>query len=172
MVARAARACAPPRDGYTRTDGRAAVKPMLRLHRLSCHLLKTGASSAPSQPHLGSSSRLSSTRNLNVLAAAGAAATRAGSSRPSPPPNWRLAEASPNADSYKHGANQSPPFPCEADSHFAKLDPTESTPSDAYKLIISAVTPRPICFISTIGGDGTCNLSACPCRSMLLLRPT
>ena len=45
---------------------------------------------------------------------------------------------------------------------FAKLDPTVSPSGDAYKLLISAVTPRPICFISTIGDDGTCNLSRVP----------
>eukprot|EP01043_Picozoa_sp_COSAG02_P056808 COSAG02_NODE_6794_length_3358_cov_13.133783_4_plen_221_part_00 len=104
---------------------------LLRLQRLSCHLIRTAASATA--------------QSSNEL--------------PPPPPNWRLTSPSPNADSYTHGANQSPPFPCGADSDFAKLDPAESAPSDAYKLIISAVTPRPICFISTIGDDGTCNLS-------------
>eukprot|EP01043_Picozoa_sp_COSAG02_P006613 COSAG02_NODE_190_length_30025_cov_22.989875_11_plen_149_part_00 len=109
-------------------------------------------------------------RHLQAIRTAAFASVTCASSRPPPPANWRLATASPNADSYEHGANQSPPFPCQADSDFAKLDPAESAPSDAYKLIISAVTPRPICFISTIGSDGTCNLSVRSCRPRLMLR--
>ena len=45
------------------------------------------------------------------------------SSRPAPPPNWKLGRASPNADGYTPGDNQPPPFPC-AEENFAQLDPT------------------------------------------------
>jgi flavin reductase (DIM6/NTAB) family NADH-FMN oxidoreductase RutF len=39
------------------------------------------------------------------------------------------------------------------------IDPAAHSPSDTYKLMIGAIVPRPIGFISTISADGTHNLA-------------
>ena len=39
------------------------------------------------------------------------------------------------------------------------IDPAANSPSDSYKLMIGAIVPRPIGFISTVSPDGTHNLA-------------
>jgi flavin reductase (DIM6/NTAB) family NADH-FMN oxidoreductase RutF len=39
------------------------------------------------------------------------------------------------------------------------IDPAAHSPSDSYKLMIGAIVPRPIGFISTVSPDGTYNLA-------------
>ena len=65
---------------------------------------------------------------------------------------------SPNPD-YAPGDKTTSPFP-NADSDFQHFDvASEENKSVFYKLLISAVAPRPIAFISTKSKDGICNLS-------------
>ena len=40
-----------------------------------------------------------------------------------------------------------------------EINPEEQSPRDMYKLIIGAIVPRPIAFVSTKGKDGSCNLA-------------
>jgi flavin reductase (DIM6/NTAB) family NADH-FMN oxidoreductase RutF len=40
-----------------------------------------------------------------------------------------------------------------------EINPTSSTQKDLYKLLIGAIVPRPIAFVSTCGDDGSCNLA-------------
>lgn len=64
-----------------------------------------------------------------------------------PDPNWRPG----------NGANDS----SQVSKTKIELDPYsgDRNPVDNYKLLISAITPRPIGFISTVGSNGTRNLS-------------
>src|SRR4051812_24711904 len=39
------------------------------------------------------------------------------------------------------------------------ITPGDMHPRDAYRLLISMVAPRPIAWVSTVGGDGTLNLA-------------
>ncbi|MCB0209001.1 MAG: flavin reductase family protein [Anaerolineae bacterium] len=39
------------------------------------------------------------------------------------------------------------------------IDPSELSGRDSYRLLISAVIPRPIAWVSTVGSDGTLNLA-------------
>ena len=71
-------------------------------------------------------------------------------------PSYRLASVSPNP-LYTPGASSPPPFPHKDQEDFTTILP--GNVSADYKLLISAVTPRPIAFISTKGQDGICNLS-------------
>ena len=67
--------------------------------------------------------------------------------QPTPHPEW-----SPPAP-------QPPPFDVDSPEAFHSIDP-ETTPSDImYPLVISAVVPRPIAFISSVGPDGSHNLA-------------
>jgi len=69
---------------------------------------------------------------------------------PAPHPNWRPPE------------NQRPPYAADTSSVSFKMhsvDTSITAGSVLYPLIISAVVPRPIAFISTLGTDGTGNLA-------------
>ena len=68
---------------------------------------------------------------------------------------YKLNTSSPNP-SYVSGSSSPPPFPHKA-SNFTKIIP--GNVGADYKLIISAVTPRPIAFISTKSKSNICNLS-------------
>ncbi len=39
------------------------------------------------------------------------------------------------------------------------ITPTDLAPPDAYRLLISTVTPRPIAWVSSMGADGSTNLA-------------
>jgi flavin reductase (DIM6/NTAB) family NADH-FMN oxidoreductase RutF len=39
------------------------------------------------------------------------------------------------------------------------IEPTQLSPRDAYRLMISIIVPRPIAWVSTIGADGSLNLA-------------
>jgi len=43
---------------------------------------------------------------------------------------------------------------------------------DIHELVMSAVLPRPIAFVSTVGEDGIFNLAAFSCFNLLCLKPT
>ncbi len=40
-----------------------------------------------------------------------------------------------------------------------KIDPTQQTPRDNYRLMVATIVPRPIGWVSTVGTDGTPNLA-------------
>ncbi len=42
---------------------------------------------------------------------------------------------------------------------FVSLDPSALTPAESYRILVNAVTPRPIALISTVSGAGTPNLA-------------
>lgn len=47
----------------------------------------------------------------------------------------------------------------QLDAQVINIDPQEHTPSDIYRLMVGAIVPRPIAFVSTIGCDGVLNLA-------------
>lgn len=53
------------------------------------------------------------------------------------------------------GQKQKPPW--GDDSAFMSLDPQQMEPVSIYALVISAVVPRPIGFVSTLNGQGEVN---------------
>lgn len=61
--------------------------------------------------------------------------------------------SSPNPD-WKPGDKIIPPF-----TELATVDPAQMSQQEVYKLLIGAVVPRPIAFVSTIGKDGSTNLA-------------
>ena len=61
---------------------------------------------------------------------------------PSPNPNW------------KPGDKITPPF-----TEMAEVDPSKISQQDMYKLLIGAVVPRPIAFVSTVNNKGEGNLA-------------
>jgi flavin reductase (DIM6/NTAB) family NADH-FMN oxidoreductase RutF len=60
---------------------------------------------------------------------------------------------SPNPH-WKPGDKIAPPF-----RDLATVDPAQVSQQEMYKLLIGAVVPRPIAFVSTIGQDGSTNLA-------------
>lgn len=53
-------------------------------------------------------------------------------------------------------AKQPPPFDASA---MRDIDPATYSPAELYPLVISAVVPRPIGFVSSMGKDGSINLA-------------
>jgi flavin reductase (DIM6/NTAB) family NADH-FMN oxidoreductase RutF len=45
------------------------------------------------------------------------------------------------------------------DTQVINIDPQEHTPANIYRLMVGAIVPRPIAFVSTIGCDGVLNLA-------------
>ena len=64
----------------------------------------------------------------------------------------------PPDSSWKPGQKQPAPFPPDG-SKMMVVDPTVVDKGHLYSLLISAVTPRPIGFVSTVGIDGKGNLA-------------
>ncbi len=52
-----------------------------------------------------------------------------------------------------------------------KIDPTDLNKKGLHELFMSAIMPRPIAFVSTIGKDGVFNLAAFSCYAPLCLNP-
>ena len=76
-----------------------------------------------------------------------------------PAPAFLLAQPSPNP-SWVPGVPSPPPFAHGA-SDFVQVDTGTTSPLEVYKLMISAIVPRPIAFVSTRGKEpgSACNLS-------------
>lgn len=95
---------------------------------------------------------------LLAAAAAGAAATlvaqRLSSSRRRPP---RVLETTSPNPAWTPGTPCPPPFPDPVSR--TTLLPDETPASIMYPLMISAVTPRPIALVSSVGADGSRNLA-------------
>lgn len=53
-----------------------------------------------------------------------------------------------------------------------KIDPEELSRRDTHELIMSAIVPRPIAFVSTVGEDGVFNLAPFSAFGTLALKPT
>lgn len=53
-----------------------------------------------------------------------------------------------------------------------KIYPTDLNRRDAHELMMSAVLPRPIAFVSTIGEDGVFNLAPFSCFAPMGMKPT
>jgi len=51
------------------------------------------------------------------------------------------------------------------------FDPREHEPADVYRLMIGVVVPRPIAFVSTVGGDGRSNVAAFSYFTAITNRP-
>jgi len=52
-----------------------------------------------------------------------------------------------------------------------KIDPADLSKKGLHELFMSAIMPRPIAFVSTIGQDGVFNLAAFSCFAPLFLKP-
>lgn len=52
-----------------------------------------------------------------------------------------------------------------------KINPTNLTKKDTHELLMSAILPRPIAFVSTIGEDGVFNLAPFSCFAPVGLKP-
>ena len=52
-----------------------------------------------------------------------------------------------------------------------KIDPAELNKKGLHELFMSAIIPRPIAFVSTVGKDGVFNLAAFSCFAPLCLNP-
>jgi len=53
-----------------------------------------------------------------------------------------------------------------------KIYPTDLNRRDAHELMMSAVLPRPIAFVSTVGEDGVFNLAPFSCFAPMGMKPT
>ncbi|TFA97719.1 Uncharacterized protein CCMA1212_010585 [Trichoderma ghanense] len=73
---------------------------------------------------------------------------------PVPNPDWTFGQGSNHLD---NSSSSSSPNPSDKSQHHTLIDP--QSPSRApwlnYQLLISAITPRPIAFLSTLSPDGT-----------------
>ena len=52
-----------------------------------------------------------------------------------------------------------------------KIDPRDLNRRDSHELFMSAILPRPIAFVSTVGEDGVLNLAAFSCFTLVGLNP-
>jgi flavin reductase (DIM6/NTAB) family NADH-FMN oxidoreductase RutF len=52
-----------------------------------------------------------------------------------------------------------------------RIDPKDLNRRDSHELFMSAILPRPIAFVSTVGEDGVFNLAAFSCFALIGLKP-
>lgn len=52
-----------------------------------------------------------------------------------------------------------------------KIYPPNLSKRDSHKLLMSAILPRPIAFVSTVGADGVFNLAPFSCFAPASLKP-
>jgi flavin reductase (DIM6/NTAB) family NADH-FMN oxidoreductase RutF len=52
-----------------------------------------------------------------------------------------------------------------------KIDPASLDAKEAHELLMGCVTPRPIAFVSTIGGNGVYNVAPFSCFTLMSMHP-